>query len=211
MPSKTPRRTQAERTRLSREKIIEAATELFGKQGYRGAKMTDIAKVAQLTGPGLLHHFPSKTHLLMAVLAERDRTDKARFDILHSKEAGEPLTTFAQLMAHNATVPGLVQLFTTLVAESIQPDQPGHDHFAKRYKSLRADTVKVLRRSQARGEIRTDISAEDLSVMIIALMDGLQIQWLYERKRIDLTRTFIAFIGLLKGELSRPAATATHG
>lgn len=61
----------------------------------------------------------------MAVLAERDRADKARFDILHSKDIEGPLTTFARLMAHNTTVPKLVQLFTVLAAESIQPDQPG--------------------------------------------------------------------------------------
>lgn len=193
-----PRRTQAERTRVSREKIIQAATELFGQQGYRGAKMSDIAAAAQLTGPGLLHHFPSKTHLLMAVLAERDKADKARFSIVQSQLTAEPLTTFERLMAHNATVPGLVQLFTTLIAESIQPDQPGHDYFAARYDTLRMNVVEALRRSQSRGEIRTDIDAEELSIMIVAMMDGLQIQWLYEPGQIDLVRVFGAFARIVK-------------
>lgn len=193
-----PRRTQAERTRVSREKIIQAATELFGQQGYRGAKMSDIAAAAQLTGPGLLHHFPSKAHLLMAVLAERDRADKTRFSIVQSPLAAEPLTTFEKLMAHNATVPGLVRLFTTLIAEGIQPDQPGHDYFAARYDTLRTNIVDVLRRSQSRGEIRTDVDAEELSIMIVAMMDGLQIQWLYEPREIDLVRVFGAFARIVK-------------
>jgi AcrR family transcriptional regulator len=34
-----------------------------------------VAKVV----PGLLHHFPSKEQLLVAVLAERDRLDGIRF------------------------------------------------------------------------------------------------------------------------------------
>ena len=193
-----PRRTQAERTRASREKIMKAATELFGKQGYRAAKMSDIAAAAQLTGPGLLHHFPSKTHLLMAVLAERDRVDKTRFSIVQSQLAFEPLTTFEKLMAHNATVPGLVQLFTILIAESIQPDQPGHDYFAERYDALRKNVVDALRRSQSRGEIRTDVGVEELSVMIVAMMDGLQIQWLYAPREIDLAGVFGAFARIVK-------------
>jgi Bacterial regulatory proteins, tetR family len=38
-----------------------------------------IAADAGLTTAGLLHHFPSKDHLLVAVLAERDRLDGVRF------------------------------------------------------------------------------------------------------------------------------------
>jgi AcrR family transcriptional regulator len=192
-----PRRTQAERTRVSREKIIQAATALFGEQGYRGATMKDIARAANLTGPGLLHHFPSKSHVLMAVLAERDRVDKARFSIAENRLPSEPLATFERLMAHNATLPGLVQLFTTLIAESIQSDQPGHDYFLTRYTVLRSNVTDAVRRSQARGEIRMDIDADNLSVMIVAMMDGLQIQWLYAPEHIDLTSSFNAFAQML--------------
>ena len=50
--SKAPRRTQAERTRASKEKIIQAATKLFAEQGYRGAALAEIARAAGLTEPG---------------------------------------------------------------------------------------------------------------------------------------------------------------
>lgn len=85
-PEKTPRRTQIERTRASREKIIHSAMESFAQKGFRGAKMADIAQAANLTGPGLLHHFPSKTHLLMEVLKERDRIDSERIKAILQKK-----------------------------------------------------------------------------------------------------------------------------
>ncbi|MEZ0396680.1 MAG: TetR/AcrR family transcriptional regulator [Anaerolineales bacterium] len=194
----TSRRTQAERSRISREKIIRAAIHLFAEQGFRGAKMADIAQAAGLTEPGLLHHFPSKTHLLMAVLAERDRLDRQRFDPALLKE--DPLSAFHKLVEYNETVPGLVQLFTILVAESIQEEHPAHDFFVQRYHSGRERDAEDVRQAQARGEIRSDLSAEDLTVMLYAMMDGLQIQWLLEPENIDMARIFEQFARLLRGE-----------
>lgn len=194
------RRTQAERTRASREKILQAATKLFAQQGFRGAKMADIAKAADLTEPGLLHHFPSKTALLMAVLAERDRVDHERFDPSRLEEKGEPLSSLRKLVEYNETVPGLVQLFTILVAESIEEQHPGHDFFKRRYQDLREQDIEAWRRAQSQGEIRSDIPAEDLIVMLFAMMDGLQIQWLLDPEKIDMARLFGQFVQLLRGE-----------
>lgn len=196
--SPPPRRTQAERTRASREKIIRAATELFAQHGFHGAKMADIARAAQLTEPGLLHHFPSKTELLTAVLAERDRADRERFALAQPGDPGDPLAALQKLVEHNQTVPGLVQLFTLLVTESIPEGHPGHAFFRQRYQTLRAINVTALRRAQARGELRADIPAKDLCVLLFALMDGLQIQWLFEPEQIDMPRLFRRFVQLLQ-------------
>ncbi len=194
-----PRRTQAERTRASKEKIIQAATEFFARQGYRGARMADIARAASLTVPGLLHHFPSKTHLLMAVLAERDRADRERFGPSRLADGGDALASFQKLVEYNETVPGLVQLFTILVAESIQEQHPGHDFFMRRYQAGRAQDIEVLRQGQEEGTIRKDIPAEDLAALLYAMMDGLQIQWLFEPEKIDMARLFAQFVRLLRG------------
>ena len=87
----TPRRTQAERTQQRKEQVIREAIRFFGQNGYHGARLADIAKAAGVTEPGLLHHFPSKAHLLMEVLAERDRIDQERFDpSLHDGREGSP-------------------------------------------------------------------------------------------------------------------------
>jgi AcrR family transcriptional regulator len=195
-----PRRTQAERSRASREKIIQAAIAFFAQHGFRGAKLRDIAEAAALTEPGLLHHFPSKTSLLMAVLAERDRVDGERFNPTQLGEKNDLLDSFHKLVEYNETVPGLVQLFTTLAVESIQAQHPGHDFFAQRYRNLRENTVEVLREGQARGEIRSDLPAEDLVIMIFAIMDGLQIQWLLEPDAIDMAHIFGGFVQLLRAK-----------
>ncbi len=180
--------------------MIREAIRFFGQNGYHGAKLADIAKAAGVTGPGLLHHFPSKVHLLMQVLAERDRIDRERFDPSLHDGMKAPLTSLQELVEYNETVPGLVQLFTVLVAESIDEKHPGHEFFRRRYQNMREQSIAVMREAQARGEIRSDIPVEDLVIMLFAMMDGLQVQWLYEPEQVKMARLFEQFLRLLRGK-----------
>lgn len=194
----TSRRTQAERTRASRGKIIQSAIEAFAQKGFRGAKMADIAKAAGLTEPGLLHHFPSKTHLLMEVLKERDRIDSERMRATLQKNGNHFLEAGIELVEHNQTVPGLVQLFNLLVAESISPDHPAHQFFIERYQREREHMVQVIVQAQQAGEVRSDIPAETLVVLIFTMMDGLQVQWLLEPEKIDMAGLFRVMMEMLR-------------
>jgi AcrR family transcriptional regulator len=95
-----PRRTQAERTQQRKGQVIREAIRFFGQNGYHGAKLADIAKAAGVTEPGLLHHFPSKAHLLMEVLAERDRIDRERFDPTLHDGTKDPLVPPQELVEY---------------------------------------------------------------------------------------------------------------
>lgn len=196
--SPTPRRTQAERTRASREKIIRSATETFAQKGFRGAKMADIAKAANLTEPGLLHHFPSKTHLLMEVLKERDRIDSERMRATLQQNGNHLLEASIELVEHNQTVPGLVQLFNLLLAESISADHPAHEFFIERYQREREHWVQAITQAQQNGEVRSDISAETLAILTFAMMDGLQVQWLMEPEKIDMSELYRVMMEMLR-------------
>jgi AcrR family transcriptional regulator len=196
----TPRRTQAERTHASREKITQAAIEFFAQQGFRGAKMADIAKAAGLSEPGLLHHFPSKTHLLMEVLKERDRIDSERMRATLQKNGSHFLEAGLELIEHNQTVPGLVQLFTLMVAEGLSQDHPAHEFFTQRYQREREQMAQTIKQAQQAGEVRADIPAETLVILIFAMMDGLQVQWLLEPEKIDMPEVFRVLVNMLKVE-----------
>lgn len=191
------RRTQAERTRQRKEQVIKAAMRYFGQDGYHGARLADIARAAGVTEPGLLHHFPSKAHLLMEVLAERDRLDRDKFDPSVVDGSQASLRSLQALVEYNQSVPGLVQLFTVLVAESIDDKHPGHEFFMRRYQKIREQSIAFLREGQGRGEIRSDLPAEDLAILLFAMMDGLQVQWLYEPEQIKMARLFEQFLKLL--------------
>lgn len=52
----------------TRERLLIAATALFGERGFEDASMTAIAAAAQVTGPNLYFYFDSKSAVLQAVL-----------------------------------------------------------------------------------------------------------------------------------------------
>jgi AcrR family transcriptional regulator len=204
------KRTQAERTRVRKEQIVGAAMHFFGQNGYHGTRLADIARAAGVTEPGLLHHYPGKVQLLMDVLAERERVDHERFNPTGGEPANDLLSSLQALVEYNQTIPGLVQLFTVLASESIDEQHPGHAFFLQHYQHGRQQSVEALRQAQSQGQVRDDIPAEDLAVLVYALMDGLQIQWLYEPDKVNMTRLFEHFTKLVRKPSDAPRHPSTN-
>lgn len=67
-PTYAPRRTQAERSETTRKQLLEAATKLIRQNGFGGLRTIEVASVAGVSRGALMHHFPSKHALVVAVL-----------------------------------------------------------------------------------------------------------------------------------------------
>lgn len=53
---------------MKKESIIEVASELFSKSGYRSVSMSSIAKKLKITKPALYYHFKNKEELYMKAI-----------------------------------------------------------------------------------------------------------------------------------------------
>jgi len=67
-PKYTTRRTQAERRETTRKQLLDAATKLIRQKGFGGLRTIEVASVAGVSRGALMHHFPSKHALVVAVL-----------------------------------------------------------------------------------------------------------------------------------------------
>jgi AcrR family transcriptional regulator len=188
-----------------RSEIVDAAMTLFAGEGYRGTSLASIAETVGLTLPGLLHYFPSKQELLVAVLEERDRRDEAAAEERYAM--GQDLFTGLELLvAHNAESPNLVKLFTVLVGEAaVSPAHPAHEHIARRYRYVTDAIAARVGRSIELGDVPPDVDPEVLARLLMAVMDGLQIQWLLDED-LEMTALLRAFLDLV-----RQAARAAPG
>jgi AcrR family transcriptional regulator len=199
-PTQPPPALDGVRVRSTREDILEAAVQLFGQVGYRTASLREIASRVGISHPGLLHHFPSKPALLAAVLERRDQVDSAAFQA--DRAAGVPTgEVYARLVERNAARPGIVELFATLSAEATSPDHPAHTFFRDRYDAVLADLRTDFEDLAAAGRLSPALTPSSAARRMVAVMDGLQVQWLLEadrpRTRLDMAAEIRAFYATL--------------
>jgi AcrR family transcriptional regulator len=191
----------AARSEAARERVLSSALRAIAASGYSGSSLSGIAADAGLTTAGLLHHFPSKEDLLVAVLAERDRLDGVRFH-LAGFQGLAALDRLVELVEHNTMVPGLVQAYTVLMGESVGEDHPARDWFRDRYPKRRANLAAALRAGIDSGEIRDDVDCAALAAQIVAMMDGLQVQWALNPDQVDMAAVFADYIAGLRRAVS---------
>lgn len=174
--------------RAKRQEILEVALRIFGEGGFSEASMSQIAEQCSLSRAGLHHYFPSKVSILFAVLEWRDSKDRDRFRANGSshQDGLGVLRGMVDLAAHNATVPGLIGLYTRLAAEATAPDHPSHDYFVERYQRIRSETAWALSKVRTAGYLRDDVDIDDTAVTLNAMMDGLQVQWLLQPDAVDM-------------------------
>ncbi|MGH1564080.1 TetR/AcrR family transcriptional regulator [Mumia sp. DW29H23] len=76
----TTRTTQGERSRLMRQRLLEATVESLVELGWSGTSTTVVSQRAGVSRGAQLHHFPSKQALVIAAvehLTERRRDEMA--------------------------------------------------------------------------------------------------------------------------------------
>jgi AcrR family transcriptional regulator len=196
-----PKRVRRDR----KEEILEKATQLFGEYGFQGTTLSQLSAALGLTEPGILHYFPSKVHLLEGVLEYHEQKEIEKYaSHIESKQANatEMFTLLEELCAENETIPGLIQLFTVLVSESIRSNHPSHEYFVDRYRRGREIyAAQFLKLNQSK--FRQDVNLDELAALIMAVMDGLQIQWLLDPGKVKLVATFKLFSKIMVAYLEK--------
>lgn len=181
------------KTGRTRAAILEAALGVFARGGFRKGSIREIAEAVGMSEAGLLHHFPNKSALLAEVLDLRDQHSLELVPI----EGPEPLDTLrglVQLARYNASVPGVVELYCTLSAEATTPDHPAHAYFVGRYTSTVTNLTRSFERCEERGLLRDGIRPASAARATVALMDGLQVQWLLDRDSVDMAEELAAYL-----------------
>ena len=186
------------KTTARRAAILRAAREAFAENGYAASSLRDIAERAGLTHAGLQHHFTSKEALLVAMLAERDadeeRLSRAPAEGSDARTSADVLTDL--LRAHQAT-PDLTGLWAELAINARHADHPAHDYFVARYSDARTRVCQHLRSLARTGRLQPGLDPDAAAAVFIAVLDGLQTQWLLDQS-VDISSPLLQFLRLLE-------------
>lgn len=178
-----------------RQEILDRAIEVFAERGADGTSLRQIAQAIGVSHAALLHYFDSREQLLVAVY---EHAESKRDLAAGHRGLDGAVELMVGAATKNVRVPGMVQLYSTLVAASLEAgSDDGKEFFTQRFERVRGDLAQRLQRDQAAGRVRADVDAADIAALIVAASDGLQIQWLLTPS-IDLENTLRVFATLLK-------------
>lgn len=177
-----------------RQEILDRAIEVFRERGADGTSLRRIAESLGISHGALLHYFSSREELLVAVYEHAEnRPDPERGD----RGQERSVEVMANAALSNLKVPGLVQLYSTLVATALEVEAgPAKEYFTARFERVRDNLERKLREDQEAGLVRGDVDPARTAALIVAASDGLQIQWLLEPS-IELKETLETFAVLL--------------
>ncbi|WP_420365397.1 TetR/AcrR family transcriptional regulator [Curtobacterium sp. L3-7] len=167
-----------------RKEILDRTLDVVASKGIDGTSLRAIGEAIGVSHAALRHYFDSREALLLEVLRERDAESTRRLDGVDGV-----LNRMAGAADHNVSVPGLVTMYTTLLATSVEPgNETSRAFFAERFEIARADLAAQLRDELQASGRHSDADLDQVASLIIAAFDGLQVQWLLDRS-VDIAGT----------------------
>jgi TetR/AcrR family transcriptional regulator len=141
----------------TRERVLVAALALFAERGYRGTSLRDIARRIGIKAPSLLHHFPSKQQLYLAVLDSIfEGMEEAANRVLMGRGSRQHRmrAAIAGSIDFIARHPDWVRLLWKEIGDE---SGVGRQLLKRRLPPLNAIAVNFIFRGQREGEFRTEL------------------------------------------------------
>lgn len=146
----------------TRQRIFRAAMKLFAERGFFATTVEDITEAADVGKGTFFNYFPSKEHVL-GVLHEvqLDKVEQARAAARAGKLPIHEL--LRQFMLRITEEPGRSQLLARGLLATLFSSEPVGDMLIQALDRGRRMLSDVLKLGQERGEIRRDLSPEEMA------------------------------------------------
>ena len=154
-----------------RQKILTAATDLFGENPYDSVQMRDVAARAEVGKPTLYRYFPSKEELFLEVFKSGlDRLDAEVAAILNDRD--QPSRSLERLLrALVSALGGQVAALRMLTDDQSPVMRRWRNEFRRRRRPFVDAARSILEQGIASGEFRP-VDLDAVPSMLIGLVRG---------------------------------------
>ena len=208
-PVAPPKRRHIPKGDVRKLEIIQAAMVIFARDGFAGASLSNVAKVADISQVGLLHHFPNKLALLHAVLQHRDQYIGTRLQEAGEVASLEGFLAFLKfIMKFSTEDVAVCQALMIINTESLSVTHPANLWFGERFAIVHSHIQAHLNLLIEAHQIRSDTDVKQVSIEIASMMDGMQIQWLRSPDYVPIERAFAKYLDRLAAHLQPSGPSA---
>jgi TetR/AcrR family transcriptional regulator, fatty acid metabolism regulator protein len=171
------------------KEIIEASIEIIAERGIQQLTIKNISRSMNISEPAIYRHFASKMNILLAILANFKKCGQlVSKDIMNSRSlALEKIHNifknhFKQFIAKPA-------LAAVIFSEEIfQNDKELAIQVNSIMQANQDLLVKIIKEGQKRGEIRNDIPAQQIALIILGALRLLVTRWRSSHYTFDLAK-----------------------
>ena len=165
-----------------REEVAEAVRRVIIRNGVTGTTLRDVAGEAGYSTGVLTHYFPDKAALLLFALQATTGRVAERIALIDPNERGALRALIEEVLPLDET-----RTVNWLVWLAFWGEATGDPALAatqrEHYRHFRARCEEMIATALARGEIAPGLDAADEADRIVALVDGLALQAVFDRER----------------------------
>ncbi len=160
----------------TRERILARSAQLFNRQGYFGASLTDIMRETGLEKGGIYNHFSSKEQLALesfdyAYELVRQRVRQALAGKFNAIERLLAIVSVFQSEVEDPPVAGGCPILNTAI-EADDANEELRDRARAAMDDWRATIHRIVSKGIERQEIRPGIDADEVASILIATLEG---------------------------------------
>lgn len=175
-------------TQTPRQKeISDAALDLISRKGIQGLTIKNLSKMIGISEPAIYRHYDNKIDILLAILQLfRENTEK-HFAWSKNVEMGAMEKIAGIFQRHFASFAATPSLVSVIFSEELFRGEPRlitqiSEIIEKNYSIL----TGIVRDGQENGEVRQDIEAGHLTMMILGALRLLVKKWQFSGYSFDL-------------------------
>ncbi len=176
------RRSQAERRAGSQLGLVRAAIAIVAEKGVSGATFEAIGERAGMHRSLVTQRFGSKRGLIDAVISylheRRDALDAAHgIDAMSGLEA---VVAYTDLFLRHLSDDTELRAYFTLLSSAVANLNELRNAFAAEHERVRFRIRALVEKGQVQGDIRPEVDADAIAMMVGSLQLGLAIQMLVD-------------------------------
>jgi TetR/AcrR family transcriptional regulator, acrAB operon repressor len=195
--------SKQDQSHRSREKLLEAATQLFAERGYRDTSVQAIGEAAGISRGSIFWHFGSKEGLLEAVVEQaftRWKNETLVADVGDSRGLEAVRRALASHRRFLGSQSEVLRLFYVLMFEALGPRPELAERFAELHRGLRDRGRDWL----ADTDLRDDVDAGSLATILTGALGGIAYQYLLDPDGLELDGLYADLERVLERGLSIP-------
>lgn len=185
----------------TRQRIFEAALDLFSKRGYE-VSVEDICLAVGVTRGAFYNHFESKEHIIIEYYMELiDKQYKELGPELVELE--DPLVLLKEFTRYAAEVTMQLgpELMGVVYSYQLSPERKTLPIIYLKERSLYATVEKMVQRASDKGVLKTDMDTKSICNLLIRSQRGTIMEWCVTRGGIDLMAQMLEFCDVITSGL----------